>query len=46
MDLAQIWYDNGYWSKILLSNIPISACDIKVKVMDLVFSSLRSALKF
>ena len=38
MDLLYIWYDNRFWSKILLGTIltiPTPAYDLKVKVTDL-----------
>ena len=38
MDLVHVWYDDIYWSKILLSTIPTPIHDINVKVMDLELS--------
>ena len=39
MELVHVWYDDGYWSKILHSTIPPSpptpVHDLKVKVTDL-----------
>ena len=35
MDLVHVWYDDGYWSKILHSTIPTPIHDLKVKVTDL-----------
>ena len=35
MDLVHVWYDDGYWSRILHSTIPTPMHDRKVKVMDL-----------
>ena len=35
MDLAHVWYDDRYWSKILHRTIPIPIHDLKVKVTDL-----------
>ena len=35
MDLVYVWYDDRYWSKILLSTTPIPTHDLKAKVTDL-----------
>ena len=35
MDLVHVWFDDGYWYKILHSTIPTPICDLKVKVTDL-----------
>ena len=35
LDLVHVWYDDRYWSKILLSNIPTPMYDLKVKVTEL-----------
>ena len=35
MDLVYIWYDDRYWSKILLSTISTTMHDLTVKVTDL-----------
>ena len=35
MDLVHVWYDDGYWCKILHGIIPTPTHDLKVKVMDL-----------
>ena len=35
MDLVHVWYDDGYWSKILQTTIPTPIHDLKVKVTDL-----------
>ena len=35
MDLVHVWYDDGYWPKILHNTIPTLIHDLKVKVMDL-----------
>ena len=35
MDLVYVWYDDGYWSKILQSAISIPIYDLRVKVTDL-----------
>ena len=37
MDLVHVWYNDGYWSKILRRTIPTPAYDIKVKVTDFQF---------
>ena len=37
MDLVHVWYDDKYWSKILLGTIPTPVHDLKVKVTDLNF---------
>ena len=35
LDLVHVWYVDGYWSKILHSNIPTPIHDLKIKVTDL-----------
>ena len=35
MDLVYVWYDDRYWSKILLGTIPTPMRNLKVKVTDL-----------
>ena len=35
MDLVHVWYDDGYWSKILHSTIPTPIHDIKVTDLEL-----------
>ena len=37
-DLIHLWYDDTYWSKILLSTIPTTLGHVKVKVTDLEYS--------
>ena len=46
MDLVHVWYDDGYWSKILHSTIPTPIRDLKVKVTDLELLSWSFTLKF
>ena len=46
MDLVYIWYDDRHWSKILLSTIPTSMHDLKVKVIDLELLCQSFTLKF
>ena len=35
MDLVYVWYNDRYWSNILLGTIPIPMQHLKVKVTDL-----------
>ena len=35
MDFVHVWYDHGYWSKILHSTIPTPIHNLKIKVTDL-----------
>ena len=35
MDLVHVWYDDRYWSKILLGTIPTLVVYLKVKVTNL-----------
>ena len=32
--LVYIWYNDSYWSKVFISNIRTTACDLEVKVTD------------
>ena len=36
MELVYIWYEDIYWSEVLFTTILTPACDLKVKVADLV----------
>ena len=46
MDLVHVWYDDGYWSKILHSTIPTPIHDLKIKVKDLELLCLSFTLSF
>ena len=35
MDMVYVWYDDRYWSKILLNPIPTPMHDLNFKVTDL-----------
>ena len=45
IDFVHVWYNDGYWSKILWGTIPTPVYDLKVKVTDLEFLCLSSRLK-
>ena len=45
MDLVHVWYDDGYWSKILHGTIPTPVHDSKVKVTDLIIFMLEFYIK-
>ena len=44
-DFVHIWYDDGYWSKVLFNNTPAHAHGLKVKVknLDILYLSVLRA---